>query len=188
MKNIPSRFLGLAMLAAFTASAFAKPIPEALAPWKTWATWNDEHRDCPVPFSDAKKHLCFWPSRMGLQAERGGGKFDLVVTVFHETWIPLPGSPDVWPVDVKVDGARVAVLEHAGAPAIQLGAGTVRLEGAFHWSEVPQRIPIPREVGILAVVIDGQPVATPAWDAQGFLCECTNGTGTTYLRHAKAII
>ncbi len=169
MKTI--RLLGLALLAAFTAQAAPpeRQIPDALKPWEAWATWDDTHRLCPTPYSDAKKHVCFWPSRMGVQAEKAGGKFDLVVTVFHETWIPLPGNSDVWPVEVKADGKPVSVLEHNGAPAIKLGAGTVRIEGAFRWSEVPQRIPIPREIGILAVVIDGQPVAAPTWDAQGFL-------------------
>ncbi len=168
MKTI---LLGLALLAAFTTQAAPpdRQIPDALKTWETWATWDDAHRLCPTPYSDPKKHICFWPSRMGLQVEKTGGKFDLAVTVFHETWIPLPGNSDVWPVDVKADGAPVAVLEHDGAPAIRLGAGTMRIEGAFRWSEVPQRIPIPREIGILAVVIDGQPVDAPAWDAQGFL-------------------
>ncbi len=157
------------MLAAFAASLFAKPVPDALKPWETWATWNDEHRECPTPYSDARKHFCFWPSRMGLQVEKAGGKFDIVVTVFNETWVPLPGNADVWPIEVRADGAPVAVLDHDGNPSVRLGAGTVRIEGAFRWNEVPQRLPLPREIGILALVIDGQPVDAPAWDAQGFL-------------------
>ena len=170
MHNLRSRILGLAMLATISAHAApSQPIPDALKPWETWATWSDEHRACPTPYSDAKKHLCFWPSRLGLQAARGGGKFDLTVTVFHETWVPLPGSADVWPLDVKANGAPVAVLDHEGRPAVRLNAGTVHLEGAYRWTDVPQRIPIPREIGILALTLDGQPVDAPAWDAQGFL-------------------
>ncbi len=171
MKNLRSRILGLAMLATLTAHAAAqsKPVPDALKPWETWATWSDEHRWCPTPYSDVKKHICFWPSRLGLQAARGGGKFDLTVTIFHATWVPLPGSADVWPLEVKANGAAVAVLDREGRPAVRLNAGTVRLEGAYRWSDVPQRIPIPREIGILALALDGQPVDAPAWDAQGFL-------------------
>lgn len=179
--NIPPPFLRwtiLAALAVLPVLGLADPkpeddgkkIPDVLKPWETWATWGDEHRLCPTPYSDAKKHLCFWPSRFGLQAEKGGGKFDLVVTVFHETWVPLPGNHDVWPLDVRANGAPVAVLEHDGNPAVRLTtAGTVRLEGAYRWSDVPQRIRIPREIGILALVIDGKPVDAPVWDAQGFL-------------------
>ncbi len=166
MKN--TRLLLLLGLLTLVSHA-APPIPDALKPWEEWATWNDKHRWCPTPYSDAKKPLCFWPSRMGLQAERTGGKFDLVVTVFGETWVALPGSAEVWPQEVKANGAPVAVVEHEGAPAVRLFPGTMRIEGAYRWSEVPQRIAIPREIGILALVLDGQPVEAPVWDAQGFL-------------------
>lgn len=180
MKNTRPIFPGwtiLAALAVLPLLGYAAPqpdgggkqIPDALKPWEVWATWGDEHRLCPTPYSDAKKHLCFWPSRFGLQAQRGGGKFDLVVTVFHETWVPLPGNHDVWPLDVRANGALVAVLEHEGNPAVRLTTGTVRLEGTYRWSDIPQRIRIPREIGILALVIDGKPVDAPVWDAQGFL-------------------
>jgi hypothetical protein len=180
MNNIQALFLGwkiLITLAVLTTFGHAAPqpagsdkqIPEALKPWEAWVTWSDGHRWCPTPYSDAKKHLCFWPSRIGLQAERGSGKFDLVVTVFHETWVPLPGDDDVWPLDVRANGAPVAVVEHEGNPAVRVAAGTVRLEGAYRWSDVPQRLRIPREIGILALVIAGKTVDAPVWDAQGFL-------------------
>ncbi len=146
-----------------------KQIPEPLKQWETWATWSDEHRLCPTPYSDAKKHLCFWPSRFGLQAEHAGGKFDLVVTVFHETWVPLPGNRDAWPLDVRSNGAPLAVLEHEANPAVRLKTGTYHLEGAYRWNDVPQRIRIPREIGLVALVIDGKPMDAPVWDTQGFL-------------------
>ena len=128
MKNIRSLFSAWTILAALAALTHAAPppagsvkkIPDALVPWETWATWGDEHRLCPTPYSDAKKHLCFWPSRMGLQVERGGGKFDLAVTAFHETWVPLPGSRDAWPLEVKANGLPVPVLDHEGSPAVRL--------------------------------------------------------------------
>ncbi|MEQ1862054.1 MAG: hypothetical protein ABMA13_19215, partial [Chthoniobacteraceae bacterium] len=160
--------LALALLAHFAAHA-APPIPDALKPWEEWATWDAKHRWCPTPYSDAKKPLCFWPSRMGMQVTKTGGKFDLAVTVFSETWVPLPGSRDVWPVDMLADGTLITVVEHNGGPAVRLGAGTVHLEGAFRWNDIPQRLPIPREIGILALIIDGAAVESPAWDAQGFL-------------------
>jgi len=159
--------LGLILLVAARLSA--REIPDALKPWEGWATWNDEHRYCPTPYSDPAKHLCFWPSRLGLQADRTGGKFDVVVTTYHATWVPLPGDADVWPLEVKANSTPIAVLDREGKPAVYLQPGTFRLEGAYRWSEVPQRLCIPAEIGILALVIDGQKVESPVWDAQGFL-------------------
>jgi hypothetical protein len=167
----PIRIVALATLVTSAASG-APPIeriPEPLKSWATWATWNDEHRACPTPYSDPNTHFCFWPSRFGLQVQKGGAQFDMVVTVFHETWLPLPGDANAWPLEVRVNGAAVPVLDHAGAPSVRLAAGTMRLEGAYRWDDIPQRIRLPREIGILALKIDGQPVEAPVWDAQGFL-------------------
>ena len=159
----------LAVVFGSSASAQSKPIPDALKPWEQWATWDDNHRWCPTPYSDPKKPLCLWPSRLGLQVEASGGKFDIAVTAFSEAWLALPGSAEVWPLEVKVDGASVPVLEHGGGPAVKLQPGTRHIEGAYRWTEVPQRLLIPREIGILALVLDGKPVESPVWDAQGFL-------------------
>ncbi|MDR3405655.1 MAG: hypothetical protein P4L99_24385 [Chthoniobacter sp.] len=180
MKNIRSRFFARAVLAvgiAFTSSGHSaaspadtgKQIPEPLKAWETWATWDDAQHACPTPFSDSNKHLCFWPSRMGLQVNQTDAQFDMVVTVFSETWVPLPGGPNAWPTGVKANNAPVVVIEHNASPSVHLGAGTFHLEGAYQWNAVPQRISIPREIGILALVIDGQPVDAPSWDAQGDL-------------------
>ena len=144
-------------------------IPDALKPWEDWALWDAANRVCPTPFSDAHKHLCFWPSRMGLQATQTGAQFDMVVTVYSETWVSLPGGTGTWPVGVKVNDAPVVVIEHNSSPAVHLNAGTFHLVGDYHWKSMPQRISIPREIGILALIIDGQPVESPSWDENGYL-------------------
>ena len=156
-------------LVAVSAHALDKPIPEPLKPWETWATWGDEDRDCPAIFSDGKKHLCFWPSRLALQIDRKGGRFDFSVTVFRETWVPLPGGPEAWPLEVRAGKDALAVTEHDGQPSVRLRPGTQRIEGAYRWSEIPQRLPVPRAIGILALTLEGKIVDAPAWDTQGVL-------------------
>ena len=112
---IAPRFLSLAILAAMTAlplltqaepQGTTKEIPEPLRGWEGWATWDDAERRCPSPYQDPAKHLCFWPSLLALEIENGSGRFNLEVSVFSETWIPLPGGRDVWPVDVKASLGR----------------------------------------------------------------------------------
>jgi len=173
--------LALALLTGWvvTVAPASQPIPEALRPWETWATWNDPHRFCPTPYSDPAKHRCFWPSRLDLQVEKTGARFRLDVTVFGPTWLPLPGGAGTWPVTVRTNGTPVPVLEHGGGPAVQLEAGQYVLEGGYRWTEIPQRLQIPAEIGILALTLDGQPVETPAWDAQGLLWLRRDGLAET---------
>jgi len=161
--------LGLLVPLGWTTASAQRVIPESLRPWRSWATWNDVHRDCPTPYSDPKTHRCFWPSRLSLQTRPTGAQFDVTVTVYGPSWMPLPGGDDAWPVTVRSNGVPVPVLEHEGRPAVHLTSGEVRLEGEFRWDNPPQRLRLPSEIGILSLTVDGQPVETPSWDAQGLL-------------------
>ncbi len=171
MKILRFTRLTLALLFGWGAAAApaGRPIPEALRPWETWATWNDVHRFCPTPYSDPRTHRCFWPSRLGLQVETNGARFDLKATVFGVTWLPLPGGAETWPVAVRANGIAVPVLEQGGVPAVRLEAGQYTLEGSFRWIEMPQRLSIPPEIGLLDLTLQGQTVETPSWNAQGQL-------------------
>ena len=48
------------------------------------------------------------------------------------------------------------------------GGGTIST-GSFQWKEIPQRLKIPVEIGVLTLSLDGKPVEAPVWDAQGLL-------------------
>lgn len=181
MKNLVSLLLFLFLvISAAAAEEAAKEIsrsrpllptevPDPLKSWQAWATWGREGERCPSPYHDGQKHFCLWPSRLSLQVDGAGGRFEFGVTTYGDGWVALPGSAEVWPAEVKANGAPLAVVEHEGHPAIQLSAGTYRLEGNYHWKELPQGIPLPLEIGILSLALNGKPVEAPSWDASGFL-------------------
>jgi hypothetical protein len=146
-----------------------RELPEALKPWAGWALWDQRDLESPRPYHDAKQALRLWPSHLSLQADATGGRFEMDVTVFNEAWLPLPGDGELWPVEVTAGGAPLAVVLHAGKPAVKLSQGNHHLSGRYHWRSVPQRIAIPAEIGILTLRLDGAEVASPVWDAQGFL-------------------
>ncbi|MGA7213879.1 MAG: hypothetical protein WBX20_06695, partial [Terrimicrobiaceae bacterium] len=157
------------LLAHAESERAAREIPEPLKAWTGWATWDDADHACPSPYQDPTKHLCFWPTRLALEIDSISGRFNMGVTVFNDTWIPLPGDGGAWPVEVKADGALLPVVEHGGHPSVKLPAGAHRLEGAYRWNEVPPKILLPREIGILELTVEGKPVELPAWDADGVL-------------------
>ncbi len=112
--------LGVSLLVGGIAQAQQKEIPEALKPWEGWVTWGEQHPDCPTPYDNADKHICFWPSRLSLSANRNEGAWTAGVTVFEETWVPLPGSGEVWPLNVRANGELIPVLARDGSPFVQL--------------------------------------------------------------------
>lgn len=174
MNTIPKPLLilllALSPLAAVGQPASSDPrIPPALQPWEAWALWNDDHRACPTPYNQPDRHLCFWPSSLALSVGAAGGSFDMGVTVFRETWVPLPGGEKQWPVGVTAHGAPVPVVERDGTPSVRLPAGAHRLAGGFAWKTIPQSLPVPPPIGVVALTIDGQPVPLPVREASGLL-------------------
>ncbi len=142
-------------------------IPEPLQAWKPWAIWGAPHIDCPRPFNASGEAICFWPQRLELSAQSTGAEWRIRVRAFETTWVPLPGDAAQWPRDVRANGAPVAVTERDGGPVVRLPAGEHQLQGNFQWAEMPQRLKIPGEVGILALTVDGGEVTLPNWDPNG---------------------
>ncbi|MEI6035458.1 MAG: hypothetical protein WCS65_14405 [Verrucomicrobiae bacterium] len=168
--NLPALFF----LLAFSSAALAAPagdlrIPEPLRAWEAWALWGKDHRDCPTPYNDPAKPLCQWPSRLALDVGAAGARFDFTVSLFSESWVPLPGSADQWPQNVKSDGAAAPVVEHDGRPSLKLPAGIHRIDGGVFWKKIPQKLALPASVGMVALTLDGKPVESPLWDAGGNL-------------------
>ena len=158
---------GILLSATGLAGAQEKQIPEVLKPWQDWVTWDVEHLDCPTPYNGAAEHFCFWPSHLSVSANAKDGRWDAVVTVLEKTWVPLPGSEDIWPFNVRAGDEPIAVVEKNGTPSVQLPPGEHQLAGSFAWDEMPQRIAIPQQFGVLSLVVEGTEVAIPNWDASG---------------------
>jgi hypothetical protein len=145
-------------------------IPAPLREWQDWATWDLKQRNCPTPFNDAARRVCFWPGALSLAADQKSATFELSVAVFSRTWVPLPGGGETWPLEVRANGAPIAVVEHENRPCLELEPGRHQIAGSFRWeTEMPQLIRVPREVGLLSLVLEGKKVELPNWDEAGDL-------------------
>ena len=102
-----------------------------------------------------------------MTADQQNGTWKLAVTAFAETWVPLPGSKDAWPINVQADGQAIVVVERNERPAVHLPPGRHELSGEFKWDQMPQRILVPQEVGILSLSVAGEAIGHPTWDANG---------------------
>ena len=59
----------------------------------------------------------------------------------------------------EVAGTEAPVLLHAGRPALWLGPGNVAIAGRLPWRERPQSLTVPRDIGLVALSVDGRNVA-----------------------------
>ena len=85
-----------------SAAAAAAPLPEAevpapLKPWIGWVLHDQDQRDCPIPYNAGGGRDCDWPSRLRLDLDGSGGRFELQLRLDAPGWVALPGSELLWP-------------------------------------------------------------------------------------------
>ena len=142
-------------------------IPPVLQPWQSWALESGPDPQS-IPLHDnPRERIGYWPSRLTVRAGSGGGEFSLNVVVMEETWVPLPGSPQVWPIDVTDGGDAAVVIQRSQRPMIRLPPGSHDIAGKFRWQAMPQRLMLPPEIGLLDLRINDESVAIPRWEADG---------------------
>lgn len=146
-------------------------IPESLQPWKDWVLSDEQKqsRQTPAQFNDFKKKLPLWPAKLSIKAGRSEGNFSVSVKVFKETWLSLPGSDQNWPQDVQANRKPAVVVERNSRPTIKLQPGQYRVSGRLPWKQMPQRLKIPPQIGVLELQVNGDLVKTPNWDGNGDL-------------------
>ncbi len=135
-------------------------LPPELAPWVPWVLDGLGEARCPEL---SGQRVCAWPGELALEADTTGATFELSVIVDHDTAVPLPGSAEHWPQDVRV-GAVPAVVLGGVAPMVTLGRGVHELTGRFPWQTAPESLPIPASVGLVSLRLRGQSVPQPRRD------------------------
>jgi len=156
--------LALAGLLAATATMAEVATPPELRGWEEWALHGHETQRCPwlvpgKPAEDAR--ICAWPAGLELRADEHDGRFSQRWRAAAPTWLPLPGSAQHWPENVTIDGNPAAVVAHEGTPAVQVAAGLHSVAGVFRWSRRPELLPLPTEVALVSLAVDGQRVPNP---------------------------
>lgn len=160
---------GMSCLAAPALAPDTESIPPELERWKPWVLHGREAKFCPITCNNGELFQCAWPSRLNLALDGKGGRFSQEWRVFAGDWVVLPGSANVWPLDVRVDGNAVPVPARNSLPVVHLTPGRHVVEASFAWDEVPEMINVPPASGLVSVSINGKEVDSPLMDESGRL-------------------
>ncbi len=155
-------------------SVFAAPldkqdVPAGIRDWIPWALHDAGDKQCPFFYNDGETRQCSWPSRLTILARDKGATFSVEVAVFRTIWIPLPGDAKHWPLDVRLSGKAIPIVAVDEQPGVRLAAGHHLITGAFSWNELPENLPMPSAVGLVALTLNGTSIASPAIDEAGRL-------------------
>lgn len=144
-------------------------LPAVLKDWQGWALWPNRDLECPSIYNSAGAKICYWPSRLILDATEEGASWSLDVTAYSESWVSLPGTTEYWPRDTTDNNETLVVLEKESRPAVKVVPGSHVLKGKLVWNKLPEKISLPPEIGIIELKVRGQTVAVPLWDGGGDL-------------------
>ena len=144
-------------------------VPEPLRPWTDWVLRGHEDQLCPVVQNSANEHRCLWPSRLTLIVNETTARFAQDLRVYRDTFVMLPGDPNRWPLDVRIDGKPAAAIRHNEMPAVYLKAGAHTVEGSFAWDRMPQILSVPAETGLVSLTVNRKSVDFPNREPGGEL-------------------
>ena len=156
-------WMSLLPLQVYAQSPSDAGIPPVLKDWRGWVLKDQEFRACPFLGNEQPdapdKFVCAWPSRLAIDAAGEGATFAIHWQVSAPSWVALPGDADHWPQQVTVNRQRQPVVEHDQQPALYLQPGSYDIAGKFLWHARPQNLSVPSEIGLVALSIDGKPIA-----------------------------
>lgn len=147
-------------------------IPEALKPWQDWVLAEHPTHRCPWLAAPQiqQTQQCQWSESLALETNQQGGRFIYQLQLFADGWVSLPGDVRSWPQQVaaskleqSADGNTnaVALRDQDGIPQLYLSAGRWQVQGEFRWPQLPQRLSVPEQSGIISLKLLGTPVLQP---------------------------
>jgi hypothetical protein len=172
VRGCGSLHIGLAViwLMICAAAGAQEAVPPALHGWESWVLHGHETHRCPwlAPGTASdEQRICAWPATLELQVDGRGGRFSQRWQIEVEGWLPLPGAVEQWPQDVTLDGKPAMVVGHNRLPALRVPAGAHTVAGSFAWVRRPELLPLPGDVGLVALTIDGTHIAIPQRNGLG---------------------
>lgn len=175
-----STFLYLMCGLVFSTALNAKPyVPALLEPWESWVMYEHKDVDCPHSYDAQNKRYCRWPISLSIDIQRHKAAFQQRWRIYNEGWLTLPGDHQYWPTNVTlsekvvsgklVSDKPVAVVKHKNKPSIFVPAGEYVVNGELLWKQRPESIAVPKDTGIVTVILDGKPLSSINRDKKGRL-------------------
>ncbi|MBU6162030.1 MAG: hypothetical protein KGO50_13015, partial [Myxococcales bacterium] len=141
-------------------------VPESLRAWIPWVMHGQERRFCPVW---QQEHLCEWNTPAMFDVRADGATLQFRAFVGLAGPLRLPGSADVWPSALLVDGVSQPIASNGQQPLVELTPGWHDVTLEFAWGRRPESIRLPDELVLGTLTVDSVAVPYPRREATGTL-------------------
>lgn len=145
-------------------------VPPSLAEWKQWILDKYPLLHCPESMQDSTVKYCTWISQLDMQVGERSADFEMIVTVFTQSIVTLPGDTIFWPIDTKANGKVVPVIRNRDSyPAVFLDKGQWTIAGTLRWESRPLSVKIPAGAAIVNTVSENGKTIETEIDNEGIL-------------------
>jgi hypothetical protein len=160
--------LMLSLVLSVAQAQTAPAVPPDLLPWVPWVLTDYPQLGCPLALGQTRgepdAHLCAWPGALEIEVSADQARFSMSWTVLAESTVRLPGDARLRPQDVSVDGRSALLRFDGNGPSMRLQPGVHRVEGWLRWSKRPTQLPVPTEIALVNLSLDGASIALPERD------------------------
>ncbi len=163
-------------------------VPEDLTPWKQWVLYAHKDLECPLaPISSRHKRVCLWPSHLTINVSGKEAFFTYKVFVFKDSFVELPGSQEVWPVELSANGKKEAAINKKGKPYLFLKRGSFEIKGKLVLGDT-KAFYVPQGTALLKLFLNGKSIDEPKLDTENWLLFLTEKSQSKiYTRPKKKI-
>lgn len=151
--------LAAVVLCSLPVPAFAQA-PAPLRAWEDWAAAPFAYRECAIkPGQDGtseKQYACQWPGELRLSVSATNGEFSQSWQMDRKGAVVVPGSRELWPQEVRVNGTLVPVVDQGGLPVVRLQPGKHAITGRWSWDQPPSSVDIPPQTAWWTVSRPGE--------------------------------
>ncbi|MDR1694464.1 MAG: acyltransferase [Lactobacillaceae bacterium] len=144
-------------------------LPNVLKDWTVWSLDGTEKSKCDFAYNNYNDKYCYYISNLDIDINGKEADFVQDVKILDKGYVLLPGSVEVFPVNVWVDGKNMNIISRAGRPYVYLDKGEYKIEGKLKSKEEVRYLFIPNNAAILNIKKQGIAVANPAIDYSGVL-------------------
>ncbi|MDR1026767.1 MAG: hypothetical protein LBL47_05135 [Lactobacillus sp.] len=144
-------------------------VPSQLKGWEAWAVDGFDKNNCNFSFDNKGKKFCYFISSIAVDINGKEMSFTQNVSLKEKGYVLVPGSFEVFPYAVTVNGKSAPVANLMGLPYMLLDKGEYVIAGKAKAKEDVRHFSIPADAVILSVKKDGKEVANPTIDASGIL-------------------
>lgn len=144
-------------------------LPNVLQDWEKWTVEGANKSKCDFAYNNFDEKYCYYISNLGIEIDDKEASFMQKVKVLDSGYVLVPGSAEVFPTNVFVNGKETNIISRSGRPYIHLTAGTYDIEGKAKSKEEIRYLFIPNNATVVDVKNNGKKILNPTIDYQGIL-------------------